>query len=104
MRLIAELSMPNVGSWNGQWSGQGKTYTKSLDVSPKKAEELIGYYYHSFGDGWGAGVEIRKPKKRERATNQFCGYEWMIASIRNYGEILDTAQKRERARKLDETV
>ena len=86
-RLIAELSMPNRGSWNGQWSGQNNRYTKSITLGKKKAEELIGNYSYCFGDGWRANVQIREPEYRERVTNQFCGYDWMITSIRLYGDI-----------------
>lgn len=88
MRLIAELTMPNVGSWNGKWTGESNKYTISLNVSPKKAETIIGNYYYNFGDGWGANVEIRKPKNRERVTNKFCGYEWMTRSILANGKII----------------
>lgn len=87
MRLIAELTMPNVGSWNGKWSGAADKYTVAFNVGKKRADQLMGHYYYNFGDGWGANVQIRKPENRERATNKFCGYEWMISSIRNYGVI-----------------
>jgi hypothetical protein len=92
MRLIAELTMPNRGSWNGQWSGQEDKYTVSLNVGKKKAEELKGHYYYNFGDGWGANVQIREPQKKERATGKFCGYEWMIESIRLVGKIVTSDQ------------
>lgn len=88
MRLIAELSMPNVGSWNGKWSGAGNTYTIAVQTTPKKKNELLGYYYYNFGDGWGAGVTIREPKPREKVTNRFCGYEWMVDSIKKHGKII----------------
>ncbi len=87
MRLIAELTMPNVNTWNGRWSGENSKYTKAINIAPKKVEKLIGSYGYSFGDGWRANVKIRKAKLRERATNKFCGYDWMIDSIRVHGEI-----------------
>ena len=87
MRLIAELTMPNRGSWNGQWSGQNNKYTVAFNVAAKKAKELIGNYSYGWNDGWRANVEIRKPQPRERATGKFCGYNWMINSIRAFGEI-----------------
>jgi len=54
MRLIAELTMPNVGSWNGQWSGKNNKYTLVFSrTKNKKNEHFIGNYYYNFGDGWG---------------------------------------------------
>lgn len=88
VRLIAELTMPNNNSWNGRWSGESDKYTKALKVSDKKASELIGNYYYNFGDGWGANVEIREAEYREKVTNKFCGYEWMINSIKSNGKIV----------------
>jgi len=87
MRLIAELTMPNRGSWSGGWSSEDKKNTVSINVGAKKVAEIIGHYSYGFGDGWRANVEIRKPKPRERATGRFCGYQLMIASIRIYGDI-----------------
>jgi len=95
MRLIAKLSMPNVGSWNGKWSGEGDQYTIAFFVAPDKADKLLGSYYYNFGDGWGASVQIREPlKKGEKVTNKFCGYEWMVDEIKLHGRIL-TLNERE---------
>jgi hypothetical protein len=87
MRLIAELTMPRVGSWSGTWSGAKEKYTKSIQISAKTAESLIGSYEYNWSDGWCACVTIRKPEYRERATNKFCGYDWMIKSIITHGKI-----------------
>lgn len=87
MRLIAELTMPRVASWNGKWSGEGEKYTKAIHVNKKYVDKLTGEYHYRWDDGWCACVTIRKPIPRERVTNRFCGYEWMIESIREYGEI-----------------
>lgn len=86
MRLIAELTMPNVGSWNGKWTGAKNTYTKVFSTS-KKAEKFIGSYRYSFGDGWSANVQVRLAEPRERVSNKFYGYEWMIHSIKDHGDI-----------------
>ena len=87
MRLVAELTMPNCGSWNGKWSVEKNKHTVAINVSPKSAEKLIGNYYYRWDDGWGANVEIRKPQKGERTSGDFAGYRWMINSIRTHGEI-----------------
>jgi len=101
MRLIFELTMPNVGSWNGKWTGANDKYTiayKPNKVDLKKLPHLIkiidklkqgqnSNFYYNFGDGWGANVEVRLSKHREKATNKFCGYEWMIKSILEKGKI-----------------
>jgi hypothetical protein len=87
MKLIAQLTMPNVGSWNGRWSGEKEKFTIRINVKPKMVDNIIGNYYYRWNDGWGANVEIRRPALREKVTNKFCGYEWMVKSILQYGEI-----------------
>ncbi len=95
MRIIFELTMPNVGSWNGKWSGENGKYTISKNITKsnfkqkewqkkfynklEKGENLN--YYYNFGDGWSANIEVRKAKPREKVTNKFYGYEWMAQSI-----------------------
>lgn len=79
-KVIFELTMPNVGSWNGQWSGRDNKYTIECKL-PKDKLHLIGQsFYYNFGDGWGASVSCRL-KGTEKATKKFCGYEWMVRSI-----------------------
>jgi hypothetical protein len=92
MRLIAQLTMPNVGSWNGKFSGENNIYTVVFSKS-KKDESHIGNYYYNFGDGWGANVQIRHAKPREKVTKRFFGYEWMLGEIKEHGRIL-TLQER----------
>ncbi|MCP3924506.1 MAG: hypothetical protein GY714_18185 [Desulfobacterales bacterium] len=88
MRLIAELTMPNNNSWNGRWSGDKDKFTKVFTkTDSKKNREFIGNYYYNFGDGWGANVEIREALPREKVTNKFCGYNWMITSIKVHKDI-----------------
>lgn len=86
-RTIFELSMPSNNSWNGKWTGEDRKYTVARNVSKKKMETLKEYHTYNFGDGWVAGVTVREPKPRERVTNKFCGYEWMIDSILLHGKI-----------------
>ena len=89
MRLIAELTMPNIGSWNGKWSGENNRHTKIFSTSKSnKMDEFIGNYLFNFGDGWSANVEVRKPLPKEKVSDRFCGYDWMIASIKKYKKIV----------------
>ena len=87
-RIIFELSMPNNNSWNGKWSGEDRKYTISKTLSKKHYELFIGKSYHyNFGDGWSACVECRLPAPREKPTNNFNGYCWMIESILLHNQI-----------------
>lgn len=86
-RYIFILSMPNNNSWNGKWSGEGRDYSVAKKLTAKQAAKLRDYYYYNFGDGWGAGVTVRPAKPREKVSNNFCGYNWMIESILCHGEI-----------------
>ena len=101
--LCFELSMPNVGSWNGKWTGSGKSYFRIRKVSTTKEKELDGKsFYYNFGDGWGANVLVKKidakeATRRRRISAGFCGYDWMIDEIIEYGRIL-TLRERESAR------
>lgn len=94
MILSFQLTMPNIGSWNGKWSGAGKKYYKFRRVTNEKGQELDGRnFYYDWSDGWGANVKIEKVdsterKHREKESAGFCGYEWMIESILKHGEIL----------------
>jgi hypothetical protein len=90
MILAFELSMPNVGSWNGKWSNADKKFVRTRSF--KKDAPKTGNYYYNFGDGWGANVSVREVDSREaaklkRASAGFNGYDWMIDSIVKYGKI-----------------
>lgn len=99
MILSFELSMPRTNSWNGRWSGEGRRFVKCVNVShTQKAIERglkvveNGPYHYSFGDGWVAGVKVevvdaREAAKLRKLSAGFCGYDWMIDSIREHGEI-----------------
>ena len=98
--ICFELSMPNVGSWNGRWSGEGRCYVRISKFGRSKATKqraakilVEGSYYYNFGDGWGASVSVREvtaseAAKIERKSAGFCGYDWMIDFIIRDGEIL----------------
>jgi hypothetical protein len=107
MKVSFQLTMPNVGSWNGKWTGAAKKYylVKSAfkgrsgygTVDANKAMELLGEnqsrsFYYNFGDGWGANVKMEivdaaEARKRTKESAGFCGYEWMIDSIMKHGKI-----------------
>jgi len=86
-RVIFELSMPSNNSWNGKWSGEENTYTVARTLAADEFAKLKHRYTYSFGDGWVAAVDIRDPRDNEKATNKFCGYEWMIDSILKHNAI-----------------
>jgi len=91
-RIEFRLSMPNVGSWNGRWSGEGRNYSIVRKLTDKKCAELeIGEngnsWYHSWNDGWGASVRARIVPSGERLkrSDGFCGYDWMVSNIIMFG-------------------
>lgn len=90
--LSFELSMPNVGSWNGKWTGEGRPYIAVdclLKNDAEKARAILdkGYFYYNFGDGWSAGITVKEIPNRKTAAKMrkisagFCGYDWMVRSI-----------------------
>lgn len=106
MLVAFELSMPNNNSWNGKWSGAERRYVRVLNVgATKKAlakwQAIIdrGQFTYSFGDGWCAMVTVSEvsadaARKLRKASVGFCGYDWMIDSIRYYGEIYGPANQK----------
>jgi hypothetical protein len=96
------LTMPNSGSWNGKWTGQGSIYARVKTFSNKGYEEVKDLegknFYYSWNDGWGANVEIRligTKEKREllKASKGFCGYDWMISSILKHRKIMNSKEE-----------
>jgi hypothetical protein len=92
------LTMPNVGSWNGKWSGEGREYNvvRRYGAKDERVSKILekGSYYYDFGDGWGANISVeriangREAKKEKKKSMGFCGYEWMIDSIEKNLKIL----------------
>lgn len=92
MLIKFELSMPDIGSWNGRWSGENNLYAKVISFKGKAREKIaqeiteIGDFYYNFGDGWSANINVEKIDSKEtakvkRKSKGFYGYEWMIDSI-----------------------
>lgn len=104
MILSFTLTMPNVGSWNGKWTGEGNLYaiTRRFTGRDKvNAEKILekGSFYYDFGDGWGAAIEVRRVYAQEavkirRNSQGFCGYEWMVDSIIHHGKILNSSEQK----------
>ncbi len=98
--LCFELSMPNVGSWNGKWTGSGKKYFITRRVVAAKEKELNEKnFYYDFGDGWGASIFVEKidakeAARRRRISAGFYGYKWMVDEIIEYGRILTLCERK----------
>jgi hypothetical protein len=97
MHFAFLLSMPNNNAWNGKWTGDGKCYARVKSFQQRTYKEkllgLVGNHYYNFGDGWGANVEVKtvtaeEKRKLLKATQGFCGYDWMIDSLLSNGKIL----------------
>jgi hypothetical protein len=97
--LIFTLSMPNVASWNGKWSGAGNLYAIVTPFTTKKAiakaREILEQrnFYYNFGDGWGASVAVHEATSQDarnarKQSKGFCGYDWMVQSIIEHGKII----------------
>jgi hypothetical protein len=97
--LCFQLNMPNIGSWNGQWTGEKKNFYRIRKVPIKKQRDLNGRsFYYDFGGGWTASVLVEKidgkeAAKRRRNTAGFCGYDWMIDEIINYNSIRPSQER-----------
>lgn len=99
MTLIFTLSMTNVASWNGKWSGRDKLYcivkpctTKKAIAKARTILEQRSFYYN-FGDGWGASISVHEAtsvdaRNARKSSQGFCGYDWMVSSILEHGKII----------------
>ena len=92
-RVLFELDMPNRGSWNGKWTGEGLPYNKVKTLGKKAVAELLpqgsNSWIHRWDDGWTARVKGRVMKTGEKKPKSmgFNSYDWMVDSIILYGEI-----------------
>ena len=90
--IVFELSMPNVGSWNGKWTGANRNYIRTMRECDVPKEYWNKDFYFHWDDGWSACISTTKmpcneARKLERKSDGFCGYDWMIKSIIRNGEI-----------------
>lgn len=97
MTIVFKLSMPSNNSWNGRWTGEENLYAIVKPETTKKSKErndkLVGESFrYNFGDGWVAKVEVSRvdtktASKIRKQSKGFCGYNWMVESILQHGEI-----------------
>lgn len=93
-----ELKMPNVGSWNGKWTGEDKKYFLGKKLSKDQLSNIPfkngeASFYYNFGDGWGASVtaevvDAKEATRRRKNSKGFSGYDWMVDEIIEHGRIL----------------
>lgn len=97
--LSFTLNMPSRGSWNGKWSGENYLFVIIKKFNGKKGRERANkvleksYHHYSWSDGWAAGIDIKEingeeAKGLKRRSQGFCGYDWMVDSILERGEII----------------
>ena len=96
--FLFTLTMPNCGSWNGKWTGEGRVYAIAKKAF-RRGKEIYplckeGNYYHGWNDGWGANVEAKLVTPREakevmKKSKGFAGYDWMVDNILMTGKIKD---------------
>jgi len=98
MILSFEITMPNVGSWNGKWTGAKDAHFAFRTITKKEYFKLMGdkkvrNFYYNFGDGWGANVTVQQrtcveKKIIEKINSGFMDYDWMIDSILENDKII----------------
>ena len=92
MKLAFILTMPCVGSWNGDFSGKDKIRCKTRTVPQVEGKKLLETksFSYRWDDGWVAKIEVFKATEKRseiRKSVGFLGYDWMIDSILVRGEI-----------------
>jgi hypothetical protein len=110
-QLSFELTMPNVGSWNGKWTGADRKYYIIKSVSDKffkmQIEPLLEgktkqNWHYSWNDGWGANVQLelidaKEATKRRKLSKGFAGYDWMVSSIMQDGTITTSTERKKQS-------
>ena len=109
MLLSFELTMPNKGSWNGQWSGQDKKYFVIRNISKRFFDKQEHFktlkeknwdsWYYSWNDGWGANIRVEiidasQARQRRKISAGFWSYEWMVESIIHCGDIKNSEDRK----------
>ncbi len=99
MILVAfKLTMPSCGSWNGKWSGNESLYARVRSFTAEQvkqlniADKLDKDFNYRWDDGWCANVEVNKINAKQakdirKNSKGFYGYDWMIKSIIENGDI-----------------
>jgi len=90
IRVEFRLAMPGRASWNGGWSGERRNYVLLREVDDTRAAQLDGRSWsYGWSDGWRAEVSARIVRDDAPSTpsDGFEGYDWMVASILQYGKI-----------------
>ena len=104
MKYISfKLTMPRVNSWNGKWTGVDKCYAIVVKLTEKAYKERqkefdklkAGQFTYEFSDGWEAFIDTwfvseEEAKKLVKNSAGFAGYDWMVASILDYGTIISS--------------
>jgi len=104
MLVAFTLTMPSCGSWNGRWSSEKDLHVKVINLTKTlcnkyKIDEKLGEnFYYRWNDGWGANIYVEKVDSKKAAklrknSKGFCGYDWMIDSILDFGEILNNQER-----------
>jgi len=96
--IVFELTMPNVGSWNGKWTGADRLYVRTRKEREVPKDYWNKSFFYRWDDGWTACVTTTKmlateARKLERKSNGFSGYDWMIDSIIKHGAIKWTREE-----------
>ena len=88
-----ELTMPNVGSYNGVDTGSKSGCYIFKNLPKSVANDLNGKSFHyDFGDGWAANVKCSLAKRSK--TKGFRGYNWMVDEILKHGKILTRFERK----------
>ncbi len=93
--ILFTLTMPNKGSWDGKWSGEGKFYGIIKNICKEDMLRILETksYHYRWDDGWSVSIYAEKidgkeRNKYEKKSEGFCGYEWMIDSIIKNNKII----------------